>query len=299
MVKFNDQLLKIRNTKYGSHIVADLYSDNNLNNIDYIKNLLEDSARLVNATILHTHMHKFEPHGVTGVVLLAESHISIHTWPEDNFISIDIFMCGDCDPEKALYYIVEQLNATIINIKLLTRGNIDYFNENILLDTYQQRFKVKEWLVDDKSEFQKIDILDTEFHGKALILDGTVQTTELDEFCYHEMIAHVPIFACSHLPKNVLVIGGADGGVVREVIKHKSIQQVSLVDIDGKVKDLCMQYLPQISNGALNDDRVTVKIEDGIKYIKQYSRSDLDIIIVDSTDPVDCAVPLFTKDFYT
>jgi len=156
-------------------------------------------------------------------------------------------------------------------------------------------FKIKETLVRKKTKFQDLAIVDTLEYGKMLVLDGCVMTTEKDEFVYHEMLTHIPLFTHPK-PENVLVIGGGDGGVVREVIKHKEVKKAVLVEIDGEVINECIKHLPSISS-ALNDKKVKVLVEDGIKFVSEHKK-EFDVILVDSTDPVGPAEGLFSPDFY-
>ncbi|MBM0065809.1 spermidine synthase [Alkalicoccobacillus gibsonii] len=155
--------------------------------------------------------------------------------------------------------------------------------------------KIKRTLHTEKTEFQQLDMIETEEFGNMLVLDGMVMTTEKDEFVYHEMVAHVPLFTHPN-PKHVLVVGGGDGGVIREVLKHPSVEKATLVEIDGKVVEYSKKYLPTIA-GALDDERVDVQIADGFMHIAK-SESEYDVIMVDSTEPVGPAVKLFEKGFY-
>jgi spermidine synthase len=155
--------------------------------------------------------------------------------------------------------------------------------------------KIKQTLHTEQTEFQKLDMVETEEFGNMLILDGMVMTTQKDEFVYHEMVAHVPLFTHPN-PENVLVVGGGDGGVIREVLKHPSVKKATLVEIDGKVIEYSKQYLPEIA-GMLEDARVEVKVGDGFMHIAE-SVAEYDVIMVDSTEPVGPAVNLFTKGFY-
>ncbi|MBD8071619.1 spermidine synthase [Bacillus sp. PS06] len=155
--------------------------------------------------------------------------------------------------------------------------------------------KINKTLHTEQTEFQKLDMVETAEFGNMLILDGMVMTTQKDEFVYHEMVAHVPLFTHPK-PENVLVVGGGDGGVIREVLKHPSVKKATLVDIDGKVIEYSKQYLPEIA-GKLDDPRVDVKVDDGFLHIAK-SENEYDVIMVDSTEPVGPAVNLFTKGFY-
>lgn len=156
-------------------------------------------------------------------------------------------------------------------------------------------YKVKETLVRRKTNFQDLAILDTEAFGRMLVLDGIVQTTINDEYVYHEMIAHIPLFTHPN-PKKVLVVGGGDGGAIREVLKHPSVEKAVLCEIDGIVVEECKKYLPEISC-ALEDPRCEVFIGDGIKYVHEH-KNEFDVIIVDSTDPFGAAEGLFGGSFY-
>ncbi|QTN00902.1 polyamine aminopropyltransferase [Sediminibacillus dalangtanensis] len=155
--------------------------------------------------------------------------------------------------------------------------------------------KIKRTLHSEQTDFQKLDILETEEWGNMLVLDGMVMTTQKDEFVYHEMVAHVPLFTHPN-PKHVLVVGGGDGGVIREVLKHEQVESATLVEIDGKVIEYSKQYLPEIA-GDLEDLRVEVKVADGFMHIAESERA-YDVIMVDSTEPVGPAVNLFTRGFY-
>ncbi|MFZ5945542.1 MAG: polyamine aminopropyltransferase [Bacillota bacterium] len=155
--------------------------------------------------------------------------------------------------------------------------------------------KIKETLHHEVTEFQEISMVDTFQFGRMLLLDGIVMTTIKDEFVYHEMIA-MPAVNTHPNPKKVLVIGGGDGGAIREIIKHPKVEKATLCEIDGQVIEVSKKYLPEIS-GALSDPKVEVLVADGIKHIQE-SKNTYDVICVDSTDPIGPAVGLFAKDFY-
>lgn len=156
--------------------------------------------------------------------------------------------------------------------------------------------KVKKHLFTEKSEFQKVDVLDTYEFGKVLTIDGLVMITEKDEFIYHDMIVHVPM-ATNPKIKNVLVIGGGDGGTVRELTRYNTIERIDMVEIDELVVKASIEYLP-ITSSKLNDERVNLYFEDGIKFIEG-KENVYDLIIVDSTDPIGPGEGLFTNEFYS
>ncbi|WP_028308333.1 polyamine aminopropyltransferase [Desulfitibacter alkalitolerans] len=155
---------------------------------------------------------------------------------------------------------------------------------------------VKKTLHHEKSEYQDVKVVETDTFGTMLLLDNVIQTNVRDEFIYHEMISF-PALNTHPNPENVLVIGGGDGGTIREVAKHPRVKKATLVEIDGVVVEVSKKYLPTIAAG-LEDPKVEVKIDDGIKHVKD-NKNTYDVILVDSTDPIGPAVGLFAKEFYT
>jgi spermidine synthase len=155
--------------------------------------------------------------------------------------------------------------------------------------------KIDETLVTEKTEFQDLAIIDTREFGRMLVLDGMVMTTVKDEFVYHEMVAHPALFTHPN-PRHVLVVGGGDGGVIREVLKHPNVEKAVLVEIDGKVIEYSKRFLPEIA-GSLEAPRVEVLVDDGYMHIHR-NKNIYDVIMVDSTEPVGPAAPLFERGFY-
>ena len=155
--------------------------------------------------------------------------------------------------------------------------------------------KVDKQLYSGQSDFQRIDIFDSKEFGRFLTLDGYMMLTERDEFIYHEMMVHVPMAVAPDI-KNVLVIGAGDGGVVRELVRYFTVESIDLVEIDQLVIEICKKFLPQTAC-RLDDKRVSIYNEDGLKYIRRFENK-YDLIIVDSTDPFGPAEGLFTKEFY-
>ncbi len=169
-------------------------------------------------------------------------------------------------------------------------------HQSLLDHGYTQRFEVTRVVYEKKTEFQDLIIFDTPAFGRVLALDGIIQTTERDEFTYHEMLAHVPIFAHGKV-NTVLIVGGGDGGVLREVLRH-DIDKATLVDIDRAVIDVCREHMPGLSGGAFEDRRTRLVIADGVKFVAERDET-FDVIIVDSTDPIGPGAALFRPEFYT
>jgi len=157
------------------------------------------------------------------------------------------------------------------------------------------RYRVGKTLSSTRSDFQTVEIVESAGFGRMLVNDDTVMLSERDERIYHEMIAHVPLFV-SQRPERVLVIGGGDGGTVREVLRHPSVTHCRLVEIDGVVVEACREHIPQTAS-ALDDPRVEVTIQDGVEFVARTTER-YDVVIVDSSDPVGPAVPLFGAEFY-
>jgi spermidine synthase len=156
--------------------------------------------------------------------------------------------------------------------------------------------RVKEALHAEKSEFQHIAVYDTYKHGRMLALDGVVMLTEIDEHIYHEMIAHVPMQTLARA-KNAVVIGGGDGGTVRELVKYPELERITLVEIDERVVEVCREFMPSVASG-FSDPRVECLYDDGARYVKDADPGSVDLMIVDSTDPVGPGKVLFTAEFY-
>lgn len=155
--------------------------------------------------------------------------------------------------------------------------------------------RVDRQLYSAQSPYQRIDIMESDEFGRFFTLDGFMMLTEKDEFIYHEMIVHVPMAANPGIRK-VLVIGGGDGGAVRELARYKTIEKIDMVEIDRMVVDACREYLPQTAC-RLDDPRVTLYYEDGLRFVRS-RENEYDLIIVDSTDPFGPGEGLFTKEFY-
>lgn len=162
-------------------------------------------------------------------------------------------------------------------------------------DQIRIAFRTARTLVSRRSAFQTIELFETITFGRSLALDGLMMTSERDEFFYHEMIAHLPL-CMVEAPKDVLIIGGGDGGTAREVLRHPSVRKVTLVEIDGDVVDICKEYLP--GHGAWDDERLEVRIEDGVAFAKAAAEAAYDVVLLDGSDPVGPAEGLFDASFY-
>ena len=169
--------------------------------------------------------------------------------------------------------------------------------EETLHGGFRVRLKADKVFFDSKTEHQQLIIFENEDFGRVMMLDGVVQLSTKDEFVYHEMMAHAPLFAHGKV-KKILIIGGGDGGVLREVLRHPEVKSATLCEIDRSVIDLCQEHFPEVSAGAYDDARTQVVIADGTKFVAETDER-FDAILVDSTDPIGPGAVLFTKAFYT
>ncbi len=166
---------------------------------------------------------------------------------------------------------------------------------------WRTQLKADKVLFESETDHQHLIIFENQTFGRVLMLDHIVQLTSFDEFIYHEMMAHVPMMALAvaepNSPKSVLIIGGGDGGVLREVLKHPALERAVLCEIDSAVIELCREYFPAVSDGAFDHERTEIVIGDGADFARSH-KGEFDVIMVDSTDPIGPAAKLFSKEFY-
>ena len=315
--------LSIEETHLGVHIVAEFFDSDfdALNDADKIEQAMVDAAKAAGATVLSSHKHFFSPHGVSSVVIIQESNLCIHTWPEFGYAAADFFTCGNTvNPWKSFEFLKTYLKCKRFNTMELQRGSLaliknpELLNNSVthpsvkdvnIITEYEDNadtatvIGVEEVYVSKMSKFQKVTIAKNKWWGNVLYLDNVLNVSTRDEFVYHEMIVHVPMMIHSN-PTRVLIIGGGDGGSARELLKHKNLEKVVMIDIDEVVVNESRKYLPSLSDGAFDDPRLELIIGDGIDYVNKAADESFDVIIVDSTDPIpdSCGEVLFTTEFY-
>ena len=316
----------------GRHILVEFLNckADVLNDVVAIENAMVEAAQIAGATVINSTFHHFSPYGVSGVVVIQESHLAIHTWPEYRYAAVDLFTCGDTvDPWVSFEHLKKAFEASYSALEM-NRGSTHVLKKGTGLqvkpndtENYdpKQGYKINrnvwftdkddnqalslrytgEVLFDERTEFQRVRILDSTSYGKMLTIDDMVMCTERDEYHYHEMITHPAMQAfesASGVPaKNVLVIGGGDGGTIREVCRYPGLEKVTMVEIDEAVIRACKIHLPNIAS-EFGNPKVNLIIGDGIKFLKEAAADTYDVIIVDGSDPAGPAEGLFTKDFY-
>lgn len=311
----------------GNHILVEFSGcePEIMNGVSTIENAMVEAAESAGATVINSTFHHFSPYGVSGVVVIQESHLAIHTWPEYGYAAVDLFTCGDqVDAWVSFDFLKEAFKAKNYSAIEMKRGALNLLNRldfdiNSIRSEANDRLNPGKYtrnvwftdkdddqglslrytgdvLFDQKSDFQRVKVLDTYKYGKMLALDNMVMTTEKDEFHYHEMISHPAMFTHGNI-KNILVIGGGDGGTIRELLKHESVEKVTMVEIDGTVIEACKEHLPQIA-AAFDNSKLELHVADGIDFVKNATQDTYDLIVVDGSDPVGPAEGLFTVEFY-
>ncbi|MES3038013.1 MAG: polyamine aminopropyltransferase [Bdellovibrionota bacterium] len=296
-----------------------------LNDVAVIEKSMIEAAQIAGATVINTNFHHFSPWGVSGVVVIQESHLTIHTWPEYRYAAVDLFTCGETvDPWVSFEHLkkVFQANYSAIEMNrgshhLVHKAEIK-FNPLRMNDSkpiVDQKYKIernvwftdkdekqalslryKDVLFNEMTPYQQVRVFDTFAYGKMLTINNMIMCTERDESHYHEMIVH-PTMQLLKTAKNILVIGGGDGGTIREVFKYASVEKVTMVEIDEAVIRASREHLPKIAS-AFGNPKLELIVGDGIDFIAKAKADSYDLIIVDGSDPVGPAKGLFSADFY-
>lgn len=313
----------------GRHILVEFIDCNAdvLNDVAMIEKSMIQAAQTAGATVISSNFHHFSPWGVSGVVVIQESHLAIHTWPEYRYASVDLFTCGETvDPWVSFEYLKKAFEAASYSAIEMNRGSLnlmkksDYKPSNIrndpknLVNTEKISIQRNVWFTDkddmqalslrytgdvlynEITPYQQVRVLDTLAYGKMLAINNMVMCTERDEFHYHEMIVH-PVAQLTKNLKNVLVIGGGDGGTIREIFKYSSVEAVTMVEIDGAVIDASKKFLNTM-NVEFSNPKLNLVVGDGIEYVKNAKAGTYDLVVVDGSDPIGPAKGLFTKEFY-
>ena len=287
----------------GLHVVANLYrcrgNARYLTDAAALRQFCHDSINGAGLTILGDLFHQFDGGGVTGTVVLAESHLAIHTWPELQSVTLDVYVCNYTQDNSAK---ARQVVTDLMDLY----GPEEHIQHDVPRD---KRF-MYEWLNGDygfflrssrlieasKTRFQDLEIHETPQFGKLFRLDGCFMTSEREEFVYHETLTH-PALAAQSAPKRVLIIGGGDGGAAEEALKHPSVEQVVMVELDEKVVDIAKKHFAAIHRGVFDNPKLTLLIDDGMKYLAE-TKEKFDYIALDLPDPIGPATALYEEAFF-
>ena len=271
--------------------------DNSIELVSFKDQTFENKIKFIKTNCFKNEINNNSGYSLFGII--SESHISIHTFPENNYFSFDLYSCKKFDTDILKKFINDNLNdIDEINVNVIKRDIVSekWFYEDLVKS---QRFGIEysKTIIDEKSKYQDIKLIESKTYGKVLILDGVIQITERDYFTYNEMLSHTPLFGHEN-PKNVFIIGGGDGCVLNEVVKHNYLKNIDICDIDEKVIEISKTHFSW--NDGWKDNRVNVFTEDAAKFIlntkKRYS-----VIIMDSSDPFDGlpAASLYTNSFFS
>jgi spermidine synthase len=316
----------------GLHLTGDLFDCSCpaalLTDLEKLSTLCRDATIAAGLTIVDEKYHVFpdfdgQPGGITGAVLLAESHLALHTWPERRGVTLDVYVCNFTDDNsgKAQQLFDELMVAfrpksQVVN--RINRGDLAASTESAAADAAAQApgagagkdelifdwlnahsgygFTASRRLQTLDSPYQRVEVFDTPQFGKLFRLDGRLMTSEREEFFYHECMTHPALLAHPN-PQSVLVIGGGDGGSSEEIFKHPSVKRVVMAELDAAVIDVARQHLGQIHKGALDDPRLEIRIGDGYEYVKNATEK-FDLIVLDLTDPDTPAFHLYSEEFF-
>jgi spermidine synthase len=284
----------------GRHAICELWGASHLNSVARADRALRDAAAAGNVTLLDVVTHQFSPHGVSGVALIAESHLAIHTWPEYGYVAADFFTCGEnADIDAIIDVLRDAFAAERADVRFLTRGVppelARRFEEDEPGAASHAAYDVLQVLEQRRTEFQEVMLFESPRLGRVLALDGIVQMTDLDTYVYHEMLAH-PVMFAHPAPRDVAIVGGGDVHLVAEVLKHPGVERVYLLELDEEVVQVARKHY-SVAREALADPRVEVRPRDAFESIAEL-RGELDIVLVDLTDPIGPAARLFEDEFY-
>lgn len=300
----------------GLHLTADLYGCNSdaglLTDCGLIQGACKAAVAAAGLSYIGEKFFAFpcgqnQPGGVTGAILLAESHLALHTWPESGSVTLDVYVCNFTRDNSAK---AEQLMRDLVARFAPARQEHHRVNRGEAPAAGEVRERLHEWLGEhcffgvagarrvakERSAHQTLEVFETPQFGKLLRLDGANMTSEGDEYFYHEALVH-PL-ACAHpAPRSALVIGGGDGGAAEEILKHACMQRVLLVELDEAVPRIARKHLGTIHRGAFDDLRLEVHHADGGEYLRR-SAECFDLILLDLTDPDTPARRLYQPDFF-
>ena len=274
-------------TKVGEHITLDIIGTNKEYDPSFFEKLVYKIAKAAKVTVLEISKYKFEPQGFTLVALLAESHISFHTFPEKGIISFDFFTCGKVSPSVALKIIKEEIQHTNIIKKEFNRDTIDLYHDNYSSPGLNKAYVVNKVLENFKSKVgQYIEILDLEQFGKALFIDNEIQVAESDEHLYSSTFVNSGL-RLNPRKEKAAIIGGGDGGVARECISQ-NFGFIDWFELDPEVVDVCDKHLSKIGEKATEKNSVKCVWGDAFESIKSVKDDTYDQIFVDLNDDQFC-----------
>ena len=307
------------NGMQGLHLTADLYGCQCdgalLTDAAQLERLCRTAVDAAGLTVVDEKFFTFpdyrgEPGGVTGAVLLAESHLAIHTWPERAGVTLDVYVCNfstdnSSKAEKVLDDLIVAFAPRQQGTNRILRGSEDPVSQSgeLLLEWLNNDsafgFRAARRIETVRTPHQTLEVFETPQWGRLFRLDGCYMTSERDEFFYHEAITH-PAAIAHPRPVSALVIGGGDGGSSEELLKHRSIERVVMAELDAEVVRVAREHLGTVHRGAFDDPRMDLRIGDGWALVDRMAATGerFDLVVLDLTDPDTPAHRLYTADFF-
>jgi len=250
-------------------------------------------------TTMDASFHTFDGGGFTGTVVLAESHLAIHTWPERQGLTLDVYVCNYSADNSVKARKLFDLLVDYFQPGEVARHEVDR-GEHMLMEPLNDStgfyIKAGRQLGEWQTKYQKLAIYETPHYGKIFRLDGFNMTSEKEEFVYHENLVH-PALTAHSAPKKVLIIGGGDGGSSEEALKHPSVEQVTMVEIDGDVIEVAKEHFRAVHNGVFDNPKLRVLVDDGMKFVRE-TQEKFDLIVLDLNDPMGPAEALYSTEFF-
>jgi len=250
-------------------------------------------------TTMDMTFHQFDGGGFTGTVVLAESHVAIHTWPERAGLTLDVYVCNFSADNSVKANVLFDSIVAYFQPSEVAKHAIDR-GEHLLMEPLNETtgfyIKARRQLGEWQTPYQKMAIYETAQYGKLFRLDGYNMTSEKEEFVYHENLIH-PALTAHAAPKRALIIGGGDGGSSEEVLKHPSIEQVTMVEIDEDVIKVAKEHFGAVHNGVFDHPKLRVLIDDGLRFVRETPEK-FDLIALDLNDPVGPAEALYSTEYF-
>lgn len=294
----------------GLHVVANLYrcrgETRYLTDAEPLRRFCIDSIKRAGLTLIGELFHGFPGAdgattggGVTGCVVLAESHLAIHTWPELGSVTLDVYVCNYTSNNDAKARAVVDDLMKLFQPEDFVRHDVPrdrQFMYEWLNESYGFFLRSTKLIEASRTQFQDLEIHETPQFGKLFRLDGCFMTSEKEEFYYHENLIH-PAATAHSAPRKALIIGGGDGGAAEELLKHPSIEKLVMVELDGRVVEIAKEHFGAIHHGVFDHPKLELRIEDGLRYLATTSER-FDLIALDLPDPVGPAELLYETPFF-
>ncbi|SEH10573.1 adenosylmethionine decarboxylase [Thermoleophilum album] len=301
----------------GRQVLCEFWGAQGLDDEELARTALRRAVEAGGATLVRLEVHRFSPWGVSGVAVIAESHLALHTWPEHGYAAVDVFTCGDTDLDAMIDVMLEAYRPAWTQRRTIERGvhpetetvtgedgaaeradlddRVWVFEEREPASPIRAVYPVRRLLEAVRTDYQTAAVFESPGLGRVLAIDDIVQLTERDAFVYHELLAHPPLHAHPE-PRTVAIVGGGDGHTLAEVLKHEVIEKVAVLELDRGIVELAKRHF-EVAQEAFGNPRVELIIGDAFDTLADLDFRP-DVILCDVPDPIGSAERLFGEDFY-